>query len=50
MMLLLTILLVVAWGVLAAREVRRDGLGVRRPPRGPEEWTAGHLPSHPYAA
>ena len=49
MMLLLMVLLLLVVGVLAVREVRRDGLGERRPPRGPEEWCAGHLPSHPYA-
>ena len=50
MMLIFTILLLVTVAVLALREVRSDGFGTRRAPRGPEEWTARHLPSHPYTA
>ena len=43
------LLLLAALVILTVRELHTDGLGYRRPPRGPgEDWTAGKLPSHPY--
>lgn len=48
---IIIVAVLVGLAVISVREIRRDGLGQRRPPRGPgDDWTVGKLPSHPYGA